>query len=105
MIYGLFLAGKYTLFADQYFIKRVVFSTGNIEVYDEPYLYKRIKQWVLKENYYIIKWNKKKILKDISSRYPMVIDMDITYMPIRTIAVELHFRPIDMVIRNQDMLR
>ncbi|MEI8008063.1 MAG: hypothetical protein WCI00_01050 [bacterium] len=51
----------------------------------------------------MVKLYKSRILNDITSIYPMVSDIAIGYTSSNTVSVKLTFRPIDMIIRNQDV--
>lgn len=42
------------------------------------------------------------MINDVSAQYPMVTDIGVDYRSSNTVFVKLTFRPIDMVIRNQD---
>ena len=90
-----------TIFDTQYTIKRVIYDSGDIQRYDEPYLYRRISNRIKDENYYIVKRYKHRVLDDIQSTYPMVIDLMVTHISTNTVAVKLTFKPIDLVIKNQ----
>lgn len=102
LIYGWFLLLRNSLFAHQYVIKRVIYSSGDISWYDNPYLYKRISNRVKDENYYIINMYKSRILKDIQTHYPIVTDLTIDYSSSNTVVAKLTFRPIDLIVRNQE---
>jgi len=103
LIYWWFLLLKNSLFNHQYTIKRVVYSSGDISWYDDPYLYKRINTWMKGENYYVVNLYKSRVLKDIQSMYPMISALDVTYLSSNTVAVKLTFTPVDMIIRNQNV--
>lgn len=103
LIYWGFLLFKNTLFAHEYTIKRVMYDSGDVARYDDPYMYRRITNRVRGENYHVVKWYRSRIVKDMQSRYPMVSDVQIDYLSSNTISVKLSFTPIDMVIRNQEM--
>ena len=103
LIYGGFYLLKSSIFNHQYTIKRVLYDSWDIAWYDEPYLYKRISTWIKGENYYVVKLYKSRILNDITAIYPMVSDITIGYTSSNTVSIKLTFRPIDMVIRNQDV--
>jgi len=105
LIYWSFLLLKNSLFNHQYTIKRVIYDSWDVARYDEPYMYRRITNWIRGENYYIIKMYDSRILEDIQARYPMITNVAIDYRSSNTVFVKLTFRPIDMVIRNQDMRR
>jgi len=104
LIYWGFLLLKNSVFNRQYTIKRVLYNSGDIDQYDEPYLYRRITNWLRGENYSIANMYKSRVLEDIQSKYPMVTDIVIEYNSSNTVSVKLTFRPIDMIIRNQDKL-
>lgn len=103
LIYWWFLLLKNSIFNHQYTIKRVLYDSWNIAWYDDPYLYKNINMRIKGENYYVVNFYKSRILTDIKSIYPMITDMNIEYRSSNTVSVTLVFRPIDMVIRNQDV--
>ena len=42
-------------------------------------------------------------MSDIISKYPMVTDMSIDYSSSNTVLINLTFKPIDMVLRNQNL--
>lgn len=66
-------------------------------------MYRRISNRVKGENYYVVKMYRSRMLEDMVSRYPMITDIEISYSSSNTISVKISFRPIDMVIRNQEM--
>jgi len=103
LIYGGFLLLKNSIFNHQYTIKRVLYDSWDIAWYDDPYLYKRINSWIKGENYYVVNFYKSRVLSDIKSLYPMITDINVTYKSSNTVAIKLDFRPIDMVIQNQDV--
>ncbi len=103
LVYWSFLLLKNTLFAHQYVIKRVLYDSWNIATYDEPYLYKSINNRIKWENYYVVKLYKSRVLNDIRSQCPIVLDMSIEYSSANTVAVKLTFIPFDMIIRNQNV--
>lgn len=105
LIYWWFLLLKNTLFAHQYTIKRVMYDSWDIARYDEPYMYRRITNWIRGENYYVAKRYDARILEDMQSRYPMITNIAIDYRSSNTVFVKLEFRPIDMVLRNQERRR
>jgi len=102
LIYGSFLLLKNTIFDTKYTIKRVVYDSGDVQRYDDPYLYKKIKNWMLDENYYVVKKYKHRMVVDIQKSYPMVKDIGVDYRSSNTVFVKLIFEPVDMVIRNQE---
>jgi len=102
LIYWWFFLLKNSIFNHQYTIKRVLYDSWDIAWYDEPYLYKRINTWIKGENYYVVKMYGSRVLADIQSLYPMVTDIGIDYRSTNTVFIKLTFRPIDMVIRNQE---
>jgi len=79
-----------------------MYDSWNISWYDDPYLYKRINSWIKGENYYVVKLYKTRVLSDIESLYPMVTDMAISYVSSNTVFIKLSFKPIDLVIKNQN---
>ncbi|MFA7298435.1 MAG: hypothetical protein WC010_02200 [Candidatus Absconditabacterales bacterium] len=103
LIYGGFFLLKSSIFNHQYVIKRVLYNSGDIAWYDDPYLYKSINTWIKGENYYVVNMYKSKVLADIKKTYPMITDINIEYVSSNTVSIKLEFRPIDMVIRNQDV--
>ncbi len=101
-IYWCFFFLKNSIFNHQYTIKRVVYNTGNILWYDDPYLYKRINTWIKWENYSVVKRYTSRILEDIQAMYPMVSDIEVTYISSNTVFITLVFSPISLIIRNQN---
>lgn len=102
LIYWSFLLLKNTIFAHEYTIKRIQFDSWNVVRYDEPYLYRRISNRIRWENYYVVNMYRSRIIEDIQSQYPMITDVTVEYRSSNTVLVKLEFRPIDMVIRNQE---
>ena len=92
---------KSTILNHQYLIKRVLYDSGDIARYDEPYLYKRINTKFKGENFYVARFYRDRVLADIQTVYPMVSAIDISYRSSNTVVIKLTFRPIDLVIRNQ----
>jgi hypothetical protein len=58
VVYGSFLLLKNTLFAQQYVITKVQYDTGDIQKYNDPYMYKLISAYIKKENYNIVRLNR-----------------------------------------------
>jgi len=81
----------------------VLYDSGDVARYDEPYLYKLIKNWLQDENYYVVKRYHSRMVNDITTKYPMITDVNVDYRSSNTVFVKLTFRPIDMVIRNQEL--
>lgn len=79
----------------------MLYDSGDIARYDEPYLYKRINTKFKGENFYVARFYRDRVLADIQTVYPMVSAIDISYRSSNTVVVKLTFRPIDLVIRNQ----
>ena len=65
-------------------------------------MYKLINNWIKNENYHVVKRYKQKILDDVIIKYPMVTDLGIDYRGTNTVFIKLTFRPLDLIIRNQD---
>lgn len=82
-----------------------MYDSWDIARYDEPYMYRRITNWIRGENYYVAKRYDARILEDMQSRYPMITNIAIDYRSSNTVFVKLEFRPIDMVLRNQERRR
>lgn len=102
LVYWSFLLLKNTIFDTQYIIKKVLYDSWDIQRYDEPYMYKLINNWIKNENYHVVKRYKQKILDDVIIKYPMVTDLGIDYRGTNTVFIKLTFRPLDLIIRNQD---
>lgn len=103
LVYWWFLLLKNTIFAHQYVIKRVLYDSWDIARYDDPYMYKLINTRIKGENYYVVKMYKTRVLDDVQSKYPIISDLGVDYRSSNTVFVKLTFRPLDMVIRNQDL--
>jgi len=102
LFYGWFLLLRNTIFDTQYTIKRVIYDSGDIKRYDEPYMYKLITNRITDENYYVVKRYIKRMINDVTSQYPMVIDVAVDYRSTNTVFVKLTFRTIDLIINNQE---
>lgn len=102
LVYWSFLVLKNTIFDTQYTIKRVVYDSGDVQRYDEPYMYRLITNWIKNENYHVVKRYKHRVLNDLVAKYPVVTDFGIDYRGTNTVFIKLTFRPLDLVIRNQD---
>lgn len=104
LVYWGFLLLKNSLFDHQYVIKRVMYDSWDIARYDNPYLYKRINTRIKGENYYVANFYKSRVLEDIQALYPIITDMTILYRSSNTVSIKLTFRPLDLIIRNQETL-
>jgi hypothetical protein len=82
----------------------VIYDSGDIQRYDEPYMYKLITKRIIDENYHVAKRYIKRVVDDVTSQYPMVTDVAIDYRSTNTVFIKLTFRPIDLIINNQEIM-
>jgi len=101
-VYWSFMVLKNTIFNHQYVIKNIIYDTWDIQWYDNPYLYKLIGNWIRGENYSVVKRYISRVINDVVNQYPMVTDIGVDYRSSNTVFVKLTFKPIDMIIKNQD---
>jgi hypothetical protein len=88
------------LFAKEYTIDTINYDSGNIQVYDDPYLYKAISAQIKKENYNVVRLNKNTILATLQQSFPFLKDMKITFINANTVKVDLVFQEPQLIIRN-----
>ncbi|MFA7717480.1 MAG: hypothetical protein WC875_02095 [Candidatus Absconditabacterales bacterium] len=102
LIYGGFLLLKNTLFAKQYTIDTINYDSGDIQIYDDPYLYKAVTAQIKQENYNVVRFNKNTILATLQGSFPFLKDMTITFINANTVKVDLIFQEPQLIIRNAD---
>lgn len=103
LLYGALFLVKHTLFVSAYRITKIDYDSWSIQQYDDPYLYRDVSLQLRGENYYVLGWNRKSILKTIQTKFPIVQDITIDYTVPNTVHVLLAFFEPDMVIKNQQL--
>jgi hypothetical protein len=90
------------LFAKQYTIDVINYDSGDIKIYDDPYLYKAISTQIQQENYNVVRFNKNTILATLQQSFPFIKDISITFVNANTVKVKLSFDDPQLIIRNAD---
>jgi len=86
-----------TLFKSEYYIYNSRYSVESVKNFDDPALYKIIKTQTKWENYYILKYFKRRdILDVIKAKYPFVKDIEFRYSQKNTVDVKLIFDQVDI---------
>lgn len=103
LIYFVVYVFRSTLFKSEYYIKNLNYSVESLEVFDDPVLYRTIKNQIDWENYYVLKFFKKKrILELLKSKFPIVKDIEFVYYSRNTLDVRVEFDDIDLRFKLLD---
>lgn len=98
LVFGIRYVIARTVFASQFTIQKIVYDSGSVGLYDNPYLYKDIRQALLGENFYLYKrFSMGKLLDRIQTDFPIVKDLQLFYLDKNTIAASVRFYEPDIV--------
>jgi len=100
--YGWFLLLKYTIFVPEYRIAKIDYALSSVEVYDDPYLYKKISSLLLWENLYIISMNTDEIIDTVKLEYPFVDDIIMVYKAPYTLLVKVLFYQPELILKHEE---
>jgi hypothetical protein len=96
-IYFIIYIFRSTLFKSEYYIYDLRYSSDSVEIFDDPVLYKIIKDQAKGENYYVLKHFKKtKILHALQDKFPFVLDLEFSYSQKNTLDVRVVFDEVDL---------
>ncbi len=103
LIFGIRYIVARTVFASQFTIQKIVYDSGSVGLYDNPYLYKDIRQALLGQNFYLYKWfSKTELLDRLQASFPIVKDLQLFYLDKNTIAASVRFHDPDIVFYQGD---
>jgi len=98
-IYWVVFILKTTIFSDRYTIINVTFAENSVKKYDDPYLYKDIKEDFLDNNYYIIKFFKEnKIKRKHTQRKPIIKDINVWFVGSGEVTIDVEFYEPDFLV-------
>lgn len=101
--YWLFFIIKNTIFKEENYINKIFYSKNSVELYDNPYLYRKISQLIKNENYYVVsKFQKTDILRSIQNEFPIVKDIKIIQPEEFAASVRVEFYDPEIIIRLWD---
>ncbi|HRX63763.1 MAG TPA: hypothetical protein P5060_01525 [Candidatus Absconditabacterales bacterium] len=99
-VYGLFFIIKNTIFKAENYIEQITYSKYSVDMYDNPYLYKKISELIKYENFFVVaKLKKLDIERSIKSEFPIVEDVHIIQPQKYTASVQLDFYEPDIVVQ------
>lgn len=102
-IYFVIYIFRSTLFKSEYYISILRYSDASIKEFDDPILYKIIKNQSRWENYYVLKHFKKDdILAMIKQKFPIVKNIEFHYSQKNTLDVKIIFDKIDLRFKFWD---
>lgn len=103
LIFGIRYVVARTIFASQFTIQKIVYDSGSVGLYDNPYLYKDIRQALLWENFYLYKrFSKGELLDRLQASFPIVKDLQLFYLDKNTVAASVRFYDPDIVFYQGD---
>ena len=82
----------------EYTITKVDYALANVQVYDDPYLYKYITTLIKWENYRVVQRNQSTLLQEIQSSYPFVQTLSIVYKWPNRVFVRVNFDEPRLVV-------
>lgn len=96
-IYFVIYIFRSTLLKPEYYISNLRYSAESIKIFDDPTLYKIVKTETKWENYYVLKYFKRKaILVMMMEKFPFVKDIEFRYSKKNTLDVKIIFDDIDL---------
>lgn len=99
-VYWLFFIIKNTIFKAENYIEQITYSKYSVDMYDNPYLYKKISELIKYENFFVVaKLKKLDIERSIKSEFPIVEDVHIIQPQKYTASVQLDFYEPDIVVQ------
>lgn len=101
VVYAIILVFKKTAFSAEYTIKTIKYSTSDTQTFLNTWLYNQISNLLKKENYYISRLTKNKVLKTIQVLYPIVSNIEISMLWDSSIYVDLDFQEPDLIVMLQ----
>ena len=101
--YWVFLWIKYTLFVPAYTINKIDYALANVNVYDDPYLYKLFTTLLKWENFRVVQLEHGSILSQIQEKYPFVTDFTVTYKSPNRVFVKAFFQEPKLIVFNGNL--
>ena len=101
--YWVFLGIKYTLFVPAYTINKIDYALANVNVYDDPYLYKLFTTLLKWENYRVVQLEHSSILSQIQAVYPFVTDFTVSYKSPNRVFVKASFQEPKLIVFNGNL--
>lgn len=102
-LYWLYLISQKTLLKSENIIRNVEISSDTLKQYDNPYIIKDIKNYIIGKNIYLLKmFNKDNLLQEIQNNYPIVKEIILSKNSSYTAVVEIEYFQPDLVIKSQD---
>lgn len=96
-IYFIVYVFRSTLFKSEYYIYNLRYSDESIENFDDPALYKIVKNQTKWENYYVLKYFKRNdILSAMREKFPIVKDIEFRYSQKNTLDVKIIFDNVNL---------
>lgn len=100
--YIIILVFKKTAFSPEYTIKTIKYSTSDMQVFWNTWLYNQISSLLKKENYYISRFTKSNVLEAVKIKYPIVSNIEISLLGESSIYVDLEFQEPDLIFKLQN---
>lgn len=102
-LYWLFLISQKTIFKQENVIREVQISKQTLNQYDNPYIIKDIKNYIIWKNMYLLKsFSKKKLLEIIQEKYPIVKEIDLSKSSSYTVVIEIEYFAPDLVVKLEN---
>lgn len=104
-IYFVVYIFRSTLFKSEYYISTLRYAAQSVKEFDDPALYKIIKNEVKGENYYVLKYFKNDdILTIVKQKFPIVKNIELHYSQKNTLDVKIIFDKIDLRFKFWDKI-
>lgn len=101
-IYAVILVFKRTAFSQEYTIKTIKYSTSDMQIISNTWLYNQISSLLKKENFYISRLSKNSILTEIQKNYPSISDIVFSMVWESVIYVDLDFKEPDLILKLEN---
>lgn len=104
-IYFVIYLFRSTLFKTEYYIYNFRYSAESVKNFDDPVLYKIIKDQCKWENFYVLRYFKRNdIFAAVKSKFPVVKDIEFRYSQKNTLDVKVIFDQVDIRLKLWDKL-
>lgn len=102
----IYITLQQTIFSEKYDIQEINYSKESVEKYDNPYLYKEIKEKIKDKNFYIFTFfQKNKFLKKLQKKYPILKDIQLHFKNTQRVVVTTNFCQPNLVFFNWENLK
>lgn len=103
LVFGLRYVLSSTIFAPTYTVAKIVYDSGSVSLYDNPFLYKTIKDAMMAKNFYFFKrFESHWVISQLKNDFPIIDTIRFYFLEDKTAAASVVFHQPDMVFYHGD---